>query len=242
MFSLLANTWCPLRWRHNGRDDVSNHPPQDCSLNHLGTGEFPAQMASNAENVSIWWRHHVCDIYFICQFPTSNWSSWWESHHGDVIMSMMASQITSPRLFTQQFIEAQFKENIKAPCHWLLCRKLIGDRWFPHPRANNAENICIWWRHHVILGNIVFILKRPHHFQVGDELGDGKRSSTRYGRISLGHLLAAIGKVIAVNWQRNSSGSCYEHIHTHVCITRLGNDSSSYILLAFNKLILFVIV
>ena len=26
---------------------------------HRGTGEFPAQMASNAENVSIWWRHHV---------------------------------------------------------------------------------------------------------------------------------------------------------------------------------------
>ena len=24
-----------------------------------GTGEFPAQMASNAENVSIWGRHHV---------------------------------------------------------------------------------------------------------------------------------------------------------------------------------------
>ena len=23
------------------------------------TGEFPAQMDSNAENVSIWWRHHV---------------------------------------------------------------------------------------------------------------------------------------------------------------------------------------
>ena len=27
--------------------------------NSLGTGEFPAQMASNAENVSIWWRHQV---------------------------------------------------------------------------------------------------------------------------------------------------------------------------------------
>ena len=25
-----------------------------------GTGEFPAQTASNAENVSIWWRHHGC--------------------------------------------------------------------------------------------------------------------------------------------------------------------------------------
>ena len=27
-----------------------------------GTGEFPAQMASNAENVSIWWRHHDHEI------------------------------------------------------------------------------------------------------------------------------------------------------------------------------------
>ena len=72
-----------LRWRHNERDCVSNHQPHDCFLNCLfrrrskktsklrvtglcagnspGTGEFPAQMASNAENVSIWWRHHVQD-------------------------------------------------------------------------------------------------------------------------------------------------------------------------------------
>ena len=28
-----------------------------------GTGEFPAQMASNAENVSIWWRHHMNRLY-----------------------------------------------------------------------------------------------------------------------------------------------------------------------------------
>ena len=70
-----------LQWRHNGRDSVSNHQPHDCLLNRLfrrrskktsklrvtglwagnspGTGEFPVQMASNAENVSIWWRHHV---------------------------------------------------------------------------------------------------------------------------------------------------------------------------------------
>ena len=29
-----------------------------CAGNSPETGEFPAQMASNAENVSIWWRHH----------------------------------------------------------------------------------------------------------------------------------------------------------------------------------------
>ena len=63
-----------LRWSHNGHDGVSNHQPYDCLFNRLfrrrskktsklrvtglcvgnspGTGEFPAQMASNAE-----WRH-----------------------------------------------------------------------------------------------------------------------------------------------------------------------------------------
>ena len=34
-----------------------------CARNLPGTGEFPAQMASNAENVSIWWRHHVDSIF-----------------------------------------------------------------------------------------------------------------------------------------------------------------------------------
>ena len=69
-----------LNWRHNWRDDVSNHQPHDCLLNRLFrrrskktaklrvTGlcegkspvisEFLAQRASNAEYVSIWWRHH----------------------------------------------------------------------------------------------------------------------------------------------------------------------------------------
>ena len=69
-----------LQWRHNDRVGASNHQPHDCLLNRLfrrrskkisklrvaglcegnspGTGESPTQMASNAENVSIWWRHH----------------------------------------------------------------------------------------------------------------------------------------------------------------------------------------
>ena len=29
-----------------------------CAGNSSGTGEFPARRASNAKNVSIWWRHH----------------------------------------------------------------------------------------------------------------------------------------------------------------------------------------
>ena len=70
-----------LLWRHNGRNGVSNHQLHHCLLNRLFkhrskktlklrviglcagnlpvTGEFPAQMASNAENV-VWWRNHDC--------------------------------------------------------------------------------------------------------------------------------------------------------------------------------------
>ena len=35
-----------------------------CAGKSPGTGEFPAQMASNAENVSIWWRYHEKEKYF----------------------------------------------------------------------------------------------------------------------------------------------------------------------------------
>ena len=81
------------QWRHNGRNSVSTHQPHDCLLNglfrlrskntwklrvtglcvgnSLGTGEFPAQMASNAENVSIWWRHHVRAISMKCSWTSS---------------------------------------------------------------------------------------------------------------------------------------------------------------------------
>ena len=77
---LWSGLWCwlgdlPLLWRHNGQDSASNHQPHHCLLSRLfrrrskktsklrvtglcagnspGTGEFPAQMASYAENVSI---------------------------------------------------------------------------------------------------------------------------------------------------------------------------------------------
>ena len=49
-------------------------------------------------------------------------------------MSAMASQITSPRLITQPFIQAQFEKNIKAPRHWPLWGEFTGDRWIPRTK------------------------------------------------------------------------------------------------------------
>ena len=79
-YSRLVGGITTLQWRHNGRGDVSNYQHLECLFNSLFrrrsqkisklpvtdlcdgnspvTGEFPSQRASNAENVSIWWRHH----------------------------------------------------------------------------------------------------------------------------------------------------------------------------------------
>ena len=56
------------------------------------------------------------------------------SHYSDVIMSEMVSQITASRLFTQPFVQAQIKENIKAPRHWPLWREFTGDRLSPRTK------------------------------------------------------------------------------------------------------------
>ena len=123
----------PSQWRHNEHDCVSNHQPYDCLLNRLFrrrtkkasklrvtglcegnstvTGEFLAQRASNAENVSTWWRHHAHTVRAFSCFPVV----WFRStslmsfsiisrvrahkniiyHYGDVIVGAIVSQITS---------------------------------------------------------------------------------------------------------------------------------------------------
>ena len=95
---LLYFTTTSLHLRHNERDGVSNHQPQDCLLNCLFrrrskktsklrvtdlcagnspvTGEFRAQMTSNAENASIfftspWLRPEQSGYY--CASEILNW-------------------------------------------------------------------------------------------------------------------------------------------------------------------------
>ena len=83
----MKNTWSKtkhhfqvtLQWHHNGylKSPASQLFTQQflqvqikktsklrvtglCAGNSPVTGEFPTQRASNAENISIWWRHHEC--------------------------------------------------------------------------------------------------------------------------------------------------------------------------------------
>ena len=133
---LQAKWW----WRHNGHDGVSIHQPHHCLLNRLlgcrskktsklrvtglctgnslGTGEFPAQMASNVETVSIWWRYH--GFSYDSHVYTWNWclkviTFIWMFRH-------LKSQATW--VFLQQLDYVENKENTKVPHNWPFVRRI----------------------------------------------------------------------------------------------------------------------
>ena len=59
------------------------------------------------------WHHGNCSFIMLVITVTSQWARW---------------RLKSPasRLFTQPFIHARIKENIKAPRHWTLCGEFTG--------------------------------------------------------------------------------------------------------------------
>ena len=83
------------------------------------------------------WGCHVCSWIFPNQHI---------GHFAIITMTSWCAQrrLKSPvaRLFTQSFIQAPIKENVKAPRHWPLCGEFTGHR--------KAENVSILWRHRVL--------------------------------------------------------------------------------------------
>ena len=74
--------------------------------------------------------------------------SWWVRWH----LKSLALHLKSLalRLFTQVFIQAQIKENIKAPHYWPLGGEFTGDRWIPHTKGQKREKYfhlmtSSWW-------------------------------------------------------------------------------------------------
>ena len=126
--------WFEILW------DVSNHQPHDCLLNLLFrrrskktpklrvtglcggnspvTGEFPTQMASNAENGSIWWEAQ--GLYRLNQIPYYLW-------------------IFPLREAVDIFHDDIFRVT------GLLCREFTGHRWISRTKASDAELWYFLW-------------------------------------------------------------------------------------------------
>ena len=155
-----------LWWRHNGRDSVSNHQPHDClpdrvfthkskktpklrvtglcAGNSSGTSEFPAQMISNAKNVSIWWRHHVKAFQ---QIPVSISGYYWaylsvQNHFVQHYMYENTVETTFLGLFSMKMLTYQSRDS---DLNTLRLKQNV------HDSANDSfkciflnENVWIW--------------------------------------------------------------------------------------------------
>ena len=132
--TLVSNKWSTIvasQWRHNGRDGVSNQRKSKkskktpklrvtdlCAGNSPGTGEFPAQMASDAENVSIWWRHHVCLVLL--------WIIWYATH------------IAANRYEDDGMPRERFRMT------GVLWGESTGDRWIPITKSPVIWSFFCW--------------------------------------------------------------------------------------------------
>ena len=175
----------PLQWRHKWCDGLSNYQPHDCLLNSLFrriskktsklrvtglcvgnssvTGEFPTQMASNAENVSIWWRHHAMsklnvvwisfDLTWAYPINIPNYSKsinhYWLGFRDTLVLSMLQWRVNSlrPRLNRRPFTDDIFKCIFLNENEWVLPR--ISLKFVPKVRINNIPvlvQIMAWRR------------------------------------------------------------------------------------------------
>ena len=161
--NVIDLVYCPcirktLRWRHNEHDSVSIYQPHDyllnrvlrrrskktsklrvtglCAGNSPGTGEFPAQMAINVENVSIWWRHY--DIWCKCGHPCRE-----------------LCNLRVPSVFATAFYDkiSQLLDSKQRDLHFELCedsQSLLSNsktiRWFVTPVSRLKERSRLGWQ------------------------------------------------------------------------------------------------
>ena len=92
-------------------------------------------------------------------------------HYSDVIMSVMAFQITSVSIVCSIVCSDEGQRKYQSPHRWSLWGEFTGDRWIPRTKASNTEYITIWCRHYVsrmicrstsYLLNITFIFHKCH--------------------------------------------------------------------------------
>ena len=84
----------------------------------------------------------ICDWCNIC-------AKWIHFHHIDVIMTTMASQITSLMVVYSVVYSGADQRKHQSSASQALCGEFTGTGELPAQKASNAENVSIWWRQHV---------------------------------------------------------------------------------------------
>ena len=104
------------------------------------------------------WRENLFEpVYELRIFMFERWISvyrqwrWIFTHYTDVIMSRLASQITSLTV-VYSIVYSDADQIIKAPRITGLCAvNSSGTGEFLAQMTSYAENVSIWWRHHDVI-------------------------------------------------------------------------------------------
>ena len=91
--------------------------------------------------------HCFFDVWLLV---TANWTSILRSHYSDIIMGAMASQITSLAIVLLNGL-CRSKKTSKVRVTGLCEGNSPCTGEFLAQSASNAENVSIWWRHHMWL-------------------------------------------------------------------------------------------
>ena len=86
-------------------------------------------------------------------------------HYNDVIMGVMASQITSLTIVYSIVYSGSDQRKHQSSASLAFVREnspVTGQ--FPAQRASNVENVSIWWRHHVHVSSLIIFKGRRTHF------------------------------------------------------------------------------
>ena len=148
--------------------------------NSPGTGGFPAQMASNAENVSIWWRHHskfynhdgyqrqmntTCGNFVYFKHVTKQQSFSFVSNYTDGFSLQMIYNIFSKSIIIKYCFAMHLKtwpmstESSSYPAHWI-----------PWAKSDIFTNMCgimkKWKTFGSVMTNAMVPLQRLYQFRI----------------------------------------------------------------------------
>ena len=141
-----------LLWISSGIfDGFLSGKPITCQGIHTGQKTYHHRRGHLNNNRS---RHQRGFAYIIQWKSTLKdggmWSKYTISHYNDVIMGMIASQITSLTIVHSAVYSDADQRKHQSPASPAFVRRIhrgpTGE--FPAQMASNAENDSIWWRHH----------------------------------------------------------------------------------------------
>ena len=93
-------------------------------------------------------------------------------HYNDVIMTTMASQITSLTVVYSIVYSGADQRKHQSSASLAFVRGTHRDLWIPAQRTSNAENVSIWWRHHEEWLKSSWLLQMPWHWAISNNHTD----------------------------------------------------------------------